>query len=121
MICCVRSANFAADCVGNASASSMLFVCSDCVPPKTAARACSVTRTTLFSGSCAVRVEPPVCVWKRISHDFSDAAHDLRPQLARRAELGDLFEKIVVCVPEERHARSDVIWAQAGLQRRAQI
>jgi hypothetical protein len=40
-------------------------VCSDCVPPSTAASACTVTRTTLFSGCCAVRVTPPVWVWKR--------------------------------------------------------
>ena len=65
MICCVRNASFALCSVGSARASSLPLVCSDCVPPSTAASACSVTRTTLFSGSCAVSVEPPVCVWKR--------------------------------------------------------
>jgi hypothetical protein len=28
-----------------------------------------VTRTTLFSGCCAVSVEPAVCVWKRNCHE----------------------------------------------------
>ena len=41
------------------------FVCSDCVPPSTAARAWSVTRTTFTSICRAWRVEPAVCVWKR--------------------------------------------------------
>ena len=40
-------------------------MCSDCVPPQTAAKPCSATRTTLFCGCCAVSVTPPVCVWKR--------------------------------------------------------
>ena len=35
-------------------------------PPRTAARAWRVVRTMLFSGCWAVRVAPPVCVWKRI-------------------------------------------------------
>ncbi len=41
------------------------------MPPITAASACSVTRTTLFSGCCAVSVDPPVWVWKRSSFDAS--------------------------------------------------
>jgi hypothetical protein len=48
MICCVRSAIFAARSVGSASASSKPFVCSDCVPPQTAAKPCSATRTMLL-------------------------------------------------------------------------
>jgi hypothetical protein len=46
-------------------ASSNEFVCSDCVPPSTAARASNVVRTMLFSGCWAVSVAPPVCVWNR--------------------------------------------------------
>src|SRR5205823_869345 len=45
--------------------SSNAFVCSDCAPPATAESAWIATRTMLFSGCCAVRVEPPVCAWKR--------------------------------------------------------
>ncbi len=41
------------------------LVCKLCVPPSTAASACSVTRTMLLSACCAVRVLPPVCVRKR--------------------------------------------------------
>ena len=48
MTCWVRSAMVTASSVGRASASSSEFVCSDCVPPSTAARACSAVRTTLL-------------------------------------------------------------------------
>ena len=65
MICCVRSAIRADSSVGSASASSRPLQCSDCVPPSTAASACSATRTMLLSGCCAVSVLPAVCVWKR--------------------------------------------------------
>ena len=44
----VRSAIVTASSVGRASASSSELVCSDCVPPSTAARACSEVRTTLL-------------------------------------------------------------------------
>ena len=65
MICCVRRAMRAESSVGRASASSRPLVCSDWVPPSTAASACSATRTMLLSGCCAVSVEPAVWVWKR--------------------------------------------------------
>jgi len=50
MICCVRRATVTAFSEGRASASSMELVCSDCVPPMTAASAWMATRTMLFSG-----------------------------------------------------------------------
>ncbi len=74
MICWVRSASRAASSVGSDSASSYPLVCSDCVPPSTAASAWSATRTTLLTGCCAVSVEPPVCVWKRSIVDFGFVA-----------------------------------------------
>ena len=40
-------------------------MCRLCAPPATADSAWIATRTMLFSGCCAVRVEPPVCAWKR--------------------------------------------------------
>ena len=46
--CCVRSAMVTASSVGSASASSSELVCSDCVPPRTPARAWSAVRTTLL-------------------------------------------------------------------------
>ena len=61
----------AARSVGSPRASSKPLVCRLCVPPSTAASACTVTRTMLFSGCWAVSVEPPVCVWKRSSFDDS--------------------------------------------------
>ena len=70
MICWVRSAIRAAFSVGSASASSKPLVCSDWVPPATAAKPWSATRTMLFSGCWAASVTPPVWVWKRIVCDF---------------------------------------------------
>ena len=69
MTCCVRSASVAASAVGSASASSSELVWSDCVPPSTAASACSAVRTTLLYGCCAVSDTPAVCAWKRSCHD----------------------------------------------------
>ena len=69
-ICWVRSAIVAACSLGRARASSKLFVCSDCAPPQTAASAWIATRTTLFSGCCAVSVQPPVCAWNRSAWAF---------------------------------------------------
>ena len=71
MICCVRSASVAASAVGSASASSSELVCSELVPPSTAASACSAVRTTLLYGCCAVSETPAVWVWKRSFHERS--------------------------------------------------
>ncbi len=46
-------------------ASSKELVCSDWVPPSTAASACTATRTMFTSGCCAVSCTPAVWVWKR--------------------------------------------------------
>ena len=61
----MRSAIVALRSVGSASASSNPFVCRLWPPPQTAEKAWIATRTMLFSGCCAVRVEPPVWAWKR--------------------------------------------------------
>ncbi len=50
----------ALDSVGSAIASSSALVCSDWVPPNTAAIASIVVRTTLLYGSCSVRLQPEV-------------------------------------------------------------
>ena len=64
-----------AECsVGSASASSNAFVWIDCAPPATAESAWIATRTMLFSGCCAVSVEPPVCAWKRSAWAFGFVA-----------------------------------------------
>ena len=74
MTCWVRSAILAARSLGSASASSKPLVCSDWVPPHTAAKPCRATRTMLFSGCWAVSVTPPVCVWKRSRSERSSVA-----------------------------------------------
>ncbi len=61
VICWVRRASRTLSSVGNASASSREFVCRLCAPPRTAARAWSVVRTTLLSTDWAVSDEPAVC------------------------------------------------------------
>ena len=66
---CRRSARRAEASLGSDSASSREFVCSDCVPPRIAASAWTVTRTTLLSGCWLVSVEPAVCAWKRSMHE----------------------------------------------------
>ena len=86
--CCVRSARRTAFSVGNASASSKLFVCSDCVPPSTAASASIAVRIRFTSGCCAVSDTPAVCVWKRISNERGSFA----PYLSR------------ICVAQMRRA-----------------
>ena len=65
MICWVRRASRAASSVGSASASSREFVCRLWAPPRTAARAWIVVRTTLLSTDWAVRLDPAVWTWNR--------------------------------------------------------
>ena len=60
--------------VGSAMASSNELVCSDWVPPNTAANASIAVRTMFTSGCCAVSDTPAVCVWNRISSDRSSFA-----------------------------------------------
>ena len=62
MICCFLRARRAESFLGRASASSLLFVCSDWVPPNTAAVACYVVLTVLLSISLAASVDPAVWV-----------------------------------------------------------
>ena len=59
----MRSAICAAFSVGSASTSSMELVCSDWVPPRTAAMASNAVRAMLFSICCAVSEHPAVWVW----------------------------------------------------------
>ncbi len=61
----------AAKADGSATASSSELVCSDCVPPSTAARASIVVRTTLLKGSCSVRDQPLVWQCVRSSNALS--------------------------------------------------
>ena len=65
MSCWVRSAIVTDSSVGSAYVSSSELVCSDWVPPSTAASACSAVRTTLLYGCCAVSDTPAVCACVR--------------------------------------------------------
>ncbi len=67
---CVLRAMRAEKSVGSATASSNELVCSDCVPPNTAAIASIVVRTTLLCGSCSVSDHPDVWQCVRSSDDF---------------------------------------------------
>ena len=121
MICCVRRAMRAASSVGSARASSYPLVCRDCVPPSTADSAWMAVRTMLFSGCCAVSVEPAVWVWKRSIHERGFFAPKwsrmMRAQsAARAAELGDLFKEFVVGVEKERQAWSEAVDVEAGIE-----
>ena len=75
-------ASRAASRPGSASASSYAFVCSDCVPPNTAAIASIVVRTMLFSGCCAASVRPDV--WQCIRN-----ASALRERAPSRCAISD--------------------------------
>ena len=63
--CWVRSAISAACSLGRARVSSRALVCSEFVPPRTAASASTAVRTTLLYGCCAVSETPAVWVWNR--------------------------------------------------------
>ena len=120
MTCCVRSAILTALSLGSAMVSSIEFVCSDCVPPSTAASAWNAVRTMLFSGCLSHSEQPAVWVWKRISHDSlrfgAEAfAHVARPDAARGAQLRDLLEEVEVAVPEERQPRREVVDVEPAL------
>ena len=87
--CWVRSASRADFWVGSAIASSKEFVCSDWVPPSTAASAWTATRTRFTSGCCAVSWTPAVWVWNRSICDFGLVAPNrsriTRAQIRRAA------------------------------------
>lgn len=67
--------------VGSPRASSYELVCSDCVPPMTAAMASMVVRMMLLYGSCSVREYPDVwqCVLRRKERD-----EDIETQAPRK-------------------------------------
>ncbi len=56
------------------------------MPPRTAARACSATRTTLTSGCWAVSVDPAVWVWKRIRQERGSLAPKRSRMISAQSE-----------------------------------
>ena len=106
----MRSAIVAARSVGSASASSNEFVCSDCAPPQTAESAWTATRTMLFSGCCAVSVEPPVCAWKRSASAFGFVAPNrsrmIRAHIRRAARNFATSWKKSLCALKKNDSRA---------------
>jgi hypothetical protein len=76
-------------------------VCSDCVPPSTAARAWTVTRAILLSGCCAVSEHPAVCVWNRSIIERGLTAPNrsriTRAQMRRAARILAISSKKSLC------------------------
>ena len=96
--------------VGSASASSNPFVWIDCAPPATAESAWIATRTMLFSGCCAVSVEPPVCAWNRIAIAFVFVAPKrsfmIRAHSRRAARNFAISWKKWLCALKKNESRS---------------
>ena len=117
--CWVRSASRAAFSVGSAIASSKELVCSDCVPPSTAASAWTATRTRLTSGCCAVSWTPAVWVWKRSISDlgfFAPNSSRMTCAQIRRAarNFATSSSSVVRDDEEERQPRREVVDVHAG-------
>lgn len=95
--------------VGSPTASSNELVCSDCVPPSTAAIASMVVRTTLLSGSCSVRDQPLVWQWVRSSRDFgldgANSACTSCAQSVRAARSFAISVKKSIPTPKKKERR----------------
>ena len=122
MICWVRSAIFAACSVGRPSASSKPLVWRLCVPPSTAASAWSadahdvvlrLLRGEHRTGGLGVEAQELRLLVLRAEA----LRHDPVPHAPRGPELRDLFEEVVVPVPEERQARRELVDVEAGVDR----
>ena len=86
-------------------ASSSALVCSDWVPPNTAAIASMVVRTTLLYGSCSVSDQPEVWLWVRSIMDFwlfGSNCFMRRHHNMRGAHLGDLEVEVHAHPPRRR-------------------
>ena len=122
MICCVRSAIRADSSVGSASASSRPLQCSDCVPPSTAASACTRDADDVVVGllrgeRAAGRLRVEAELLRARVGGAEPVAHDPRPQPPRGAELRDLLEEVVVRVEEERQPLAELVDVEARRRR----
>ena len=70
---------------------------------------CTVTRTMLFSGCCAVSVEPPVWVWKRNILERSSLAPNrsvmMRAHIRRAARYLATSSKRLLCAFQKNESR----------------
>ena len=103
--CWVRSAISAACSLGSASTSSSALVCSELVPPSTAASASTAVRTMLLSGCWAVSDTPAVWVWNR-SHCASAVvapytSRSQRAQIRRAARNFAISSKKSTCASKK--------------------
>ena len=118
MTCWVRSASRAAFSVGSAMASSKELVCSDWVPPRTAPRPCSATRTRLTSGCWAVSCTPAVWVWKRSICDLGflapNSSRMMRAQIRRAARNFATSSSRVVRATKKKDSRGREVVDVAG-------
>ena len=110
--------------LGSASASSKEFVCSDWVPPSTAASACRLTRIRFTSGCCAVSCTPAVWVWKRsicergssaLNSSFMMRAHSRRA--ARNFATSSSSVVLATKKNESRGAKSSTARPEASAAR----
>ncbi len=110
MTCWVRSASRADFSLGRASASSKEFVCSDWVPPSTAARPWIATRTRFTSGCWAVSWTPAVWVWKRSICDLGffapNSSRITCAQIRRAARNFATSSRIVVRDTKKKDSRA---------------
>lgn len=95
--------------MGSAIASSKELVCRDWVPPSTAARPCTATRTRFTSGCCAVSWTPAVWVWNRSISDLGSLAPNssriTRAQIRRAARNFATSSRIVVRATKKKERR----------------
>ena len=120
--CCVRSAIRAECSVGSASASSKPFVWIDCAPPRDRRErldrhAHDVVLRLLRGERRAARLRVEAERERARVRRAEAVAHDLRPEPARRAELRDLLEEVVVRVEEEGEPRAEVVGRQPRVDR----
>jgi len=70
-----------------------------------------VTRTTLFSAAWAVKVEPPVCVWKRsiqlLGFLAQSVFHDMTQLAAPALNFRHFHEEVVVRVKRRRKGAAE--------------
>ena len=125
-ITCVLRAMRAAKSDGSATASSNELVCSDCVPPNTAAIA-----SIVGAHDVVVRVllgqRPARRLAVRAQHRATsgsrgaNAVHDPPPQKARRAQLGDLQVEVHADAEEERQPSRELVDVHAARERQAHV
>ncbi len=126
MICWVRSATSTASSVGRASASSVrvgvqALGAAEHRGQRLERHAHDVVLRLLRGQRRAAGLGVEAQLPALAVFGAEPLAHDLRPQPPRGAELGDLFEEVVVGVEEEGELRREVVDCQPGVDRRLHV